>query len=521
MKQNIKFIPRLLAYCFLLSALISCKKTDQFYDTLNDLPQIDYWTHSYQSTYIVGDTMVITGKFQPVKNIGIAIGGIPANIIKTDSLIYMVYPPGGQAAIKTYKQQVSFLITSAMVGKGKEVNITLNGNSLTGSPVDIYSSGGPGSLTDSLKSVVISTFINNSNVFLNCINGKGDVYYYATTSKDLRHIKSDGSEEIVYDLSKSIDPTASVLITTFLAGGVDAQERYLYFSVSTSRGYRFCRLDLSTKQLSTLNQSVTLAAPYEGAIGSVNLIVTGIYPGAGNIVYLGIGTGTTINGLQVPDAVASYDITTAKVTYIYKQIARIDGATYSEMPGVSLRAIELGNVSSLRISPDENILYALEAGFAQDATTNIEVFDLQERIRIKQLITVNLRANSFNVINPFTALQINIGGGSAPDYAFGYLPMPGQRLQVLLYQFIASTSNTTQNIANQNGFPKWITFNFNEERTYTYAPGRFEQGNYIFQPTQRLSPKSTAIDQLLNYDAAGNLYMTVNGKMALIKTQMK
>ncbi len=521
MKQNIKFIPKLLAFFFLLSALISCKKADNAYQTLNGLPQIDFFTHPYQLTYAVGDTMVITGKFQPVQNAVVTIGGITARIIKTDSIPYAVYGTGS-VAVNTYKEQITFLITAAMAGKGQQVKITVNGNSVIGSAVDIYNSGGPGSLTDSLKSVVVATFADNRNIFLSCINGKGDIYYYAAATKDLRHIKTDGSEEVLYDLSKSIDPSANVPIMNFLAGGVDPQGRYLYFSVNTPTDYRLCRLDLNARLLSTINQSKTLASPYEGAVGSVNLIVTGIYPGSGNIVYLAVGTGVISFGIQIPDAIARYDLSTGKITYIFKQVATVSGpSNYNGIPGVSLSAIELGPVQSLRFSPDENLMYTLESGRAQDGTTNIEIFDLQEQIRINQLITVNKRGGSsvFNVINPFTALQIGLGSGTAPDIAFGFMPMPGQRLQTLLLQFVAGQG--TQNVARQNGFPKWITLNFNEARTYAYAPGRFDQGGYVFQPTQGLSPQLADIDQLLNYDSSGNFYMTANGKTALIKTQNK
>lgn len=529
MKQNIFLFKRLLSKLFtlglMLSALASCKKSDHFFTKLQSLPQVDYSTsNAYKSAYTVGDTMCITGRLQPQNGLKITIGGVKATIVKADTIPYNL--PGGLEAGNSHLERAYLLITDKMVGKAQEVKITTGGYSITGAAVDIYPAVEPGSFSKSLKAVAVKPFADPNNTFLFCQNGKGDVYYYAAATKDLRHIKKGGSEEILYDLSESLDTGSQVLVTSFLAGGINPQGTKLYFSVSTSQGYRLYMLDLGSKELNLLNQSTGLAEPYEGQIDKINLLVTGIYPDSAGNLYLAIGLGngkllTNDGSVFLPDALARYNLAENKVSYIYKNFYR--SSTSGRLPGAYITNVTISySITGFAISPDENLLYLLGQNTGTFNKT-IEVFDLDVSTKLVAFNTGNSTngLTQLDVIGPFSKLQLNMGVGTpyAAEAAFGYLPMPGKRLQILLYQYLQINSVGTGNIPPQYGFPRWITFDFDQQRSYAYAPGRFNSGGYVFGLTRNTQPVATKEDRLLNYDEEGNLYMTANGKSVLIKTQ--
>lgn len=146
-------------------------------------------------------------------------------------------------------------------------------------------------------------------------------------------------------------------------------------------------------------------------------------------------------------------------------------------------------------------MYSVEVSNATDV---IKLYDLSAHIFLQE-VHPNFSSSStitqYDAVAPFSGLQIKLKYGA--DNSFGYLPMPGKRLQVLLYQNYAQGANY--------GFPKWIVFDFINKRTYAYALGKFQQGDngqYVFRES----------DQLLNYDEGGNLYMTGNGISYLLKT---
>ncbi|HEK22191.1 MAG TPA: hypothetical protein ENO28_17245 [Bacteroidetes bacterium] len=483
-----------LALSFVIMVLIlqACKKADDFYDKLQALPQIDNTNNfAYKPAYIVGDTMVITGKLYPDKNLQITVGGTTTTIVKTGKI---------KDGFANMLDQVSIIITGGMAGKGKEVKITSGDYSTLGASIDVYTPGGVGSFDRELKSVRLKTFNNGSqNIFLHCQNGKGDVYYYSAINKDLRHVNKNGEETIIYDLSGALFSGGAV-ITSFQAGGVDPNGENLYFSAGTSRAdYVFVKIDLNSKQLTVLNQSQTIAAPYEGSVNTVKMIISGIYPDSKGNVYLGIGINDGSNGSTLPDAIARYNKADNGIRYLFKNLI-YGGTSYPGMPGTN---IPFTNTAiKLRFSPDEKLMYVMEESF-RDFSAVIEVYDLDARVKLNDFATSDVTGTGsrFNVIGPFSSLQFNMGSGRDINQTFGYLPLPGKRLQVLLFQAGA----------NKFGFPKWVVFDFTEQRTYAYAPGTFDQnsGAYAFRDG----------DELLNYDGEGNLYATSNGKSYLLKTQ--
>ena len=297
-------------------------------------------------------------------------------------------------------------------------------------------------------------------------------------------VTKDGVSTKLYDLS-------ALRILSFLAGGVDSKDQYLYFSAVSSTGYALYRLDMTAKSLTKLNQSSGLKAPYEGKISNVQMVVTAIYPDSTGNLYLGIGkgNGNTPALNSVPDAIAVFSVADSSVHYIYKNLNY--GITYSGMPGV----IFLPNSTSIRVLPDEHILYSIGNYNSVTSLPGIMEYNMNIGVLLQDVeppVVGSYDYNSFlpfrDVIAPFSGLKSNL------HVAFGYLPMPGRRLQILL----------------QNTW--WTVFDFANKRTYAYATGNFQQGAstvYSFGST----------DYLLNYDEEGNLYMTSNGVTYFIKTQ--
>lgn len=506
--------------CYLLLSLGACKKSDQFYNQLKSLPQIDLRTgFAYNPAYITGDTMVITGLMKPINTLQINIGSVKANIVSVDSAKYK-YPGGGgvNGFDSTYVDRVKIVITQAMEGKKQEVKLINNGNSALGPSIDVYPYGGKGSFNDSLKLVPVKTFPGTGNVFLHANNGKGDIYYYAPGTHDLRHIKKDGSEDVLLSMSNLTDQFGPYTINTCVTGGVNPQGTTAYLSVITDNGgYRFLKINIQSKTLSTLNSSVAIAAPFEGKIDQVKIVINGIYPDSKGNVYLAVSNNSAG---KTPNAVALYAENTGQLSYIFKVVDYALFAPISGMPGVEIKLPAVDqHIQGVRFSPDENLLYALT--FANITTQGgINVYDLSARMKLDQFqpSTPPVAGGGLNILGPFSSLRV--AWNYEADRNFGLLPMPGRRLQTLQYQFYGPYGGDLAATA-KSGFPKWTVVDFSEQRIYAYATGRCNVGNYTFGPYDRFQGPSVSVtDQLLNYDEDGNLYMTANGKSVLVKTQV-
>ncbi|MET0636071.1 MAG: hypothetical protein ABWZ25_08570 [Chitinophagaceae bacterium] len=510
-------------YCFLtcclLFSLAACKKSEQFYDQLKGLPQIDQRPEfAYKPAYITGDTMVITGLMKPLNTLLVNIGGTKANIISVDSVKYR-YPSGGgvYGYDSTYLDRIKIVITQAMEGKSKEVKLTNNGHSLIGSTIDVFSIGGKGSFNDSLKLVAMKTFSNTGNIFLYGNNGKGDIYYYEQSSKSLRHINKDGSEEALFDFSILNDQFGNYTIGNFLTGGVNPQGTIAYLAVTTSSGdYKLLKLDIKAKILSTLNKSAAIGIPYEGNIQDVKIVIKGIYPDSKGNIYMTIGNN---NVEQTPSAVAVYNDKNGQFAYIFRILDQ-NIEKFPGMPGVGLEMPATDqHIQGIRFSPEENLLYALTF-VNTPGQGGVSVYDLSARVKLEQF-QPNLPSGAvkpLDILGAFSSL--GIFWDSTPDRCFGFLPMPGKRLQVMQYQFFGPFGANPSETA-KNGLPKWTVLDFAEQRIYAYGLGRCNVGNNAFGPYSRYNGATVNItDQLLNYDEEGNLYMTANGKTALVKTQV-
>lgn len=516
-------------YCFIGIVFSACNDAEQFKQTLDDLPQISNTNaYKYKSAYSVGETMVITGFLYPEKNLKITIGGVEAPLLEEYIGNIKVTPPHGE---EYTLNQVSVKITEEMgVGANRPVTVTTAGNTIQGASIEIYALGGEGSFDRPLSLQEIIRFNTNQrqNIYFYCVNGKGTVYYFDNTSKDLRRLRKGETEpEILLTATQlRTDQDGTFTLSRFLAGGVNPQETKAWVSLQTSASTQvsFTEIDLENKTLERLNISTEIAPPYTGNIGEVNLKASGIYPDNTGNVYLYVGPASSApqdgSAASRALAVAKYNSDTQQVEYIFRTPNTV--SQYRDLPGVML-PVSIGNSPfTLYLSPGEAVLYVFyqkrvsgPSGAIEDITAQA-VLNLNSRMNILNFIPTNFERDFNSFLGPFEVVKFayDFGGSSGylPQAAtnFGFMPLPGLRTLFLLYQ--EKPKNATQYFPSAS-FPRWLAADFKERRIYQYHTGRFEQGGYA------LSSATARPDQLLNYDEEGYLYMTANERSVLVKTK--
>ncbi|MET6998689.1 hypothetical protein [Chitinophaga defluvii] len=490
-----------IACCLCLALLYGCKKADNFYETLDGLLQVDGSAdRAYRTSYVVGDTLQIYGLLKADKDLEVWINGIKGNIIDKSLVDYRT-SEGDQRNM----DRIRVLISEEMIGSNLPVEFRNGDLRGTGPAIDVLSYYGNNSFTQELTQQTTYTFPDRSNIFLYCASGKGDVYYYSQTDKRIRHIGKDGTSAVIKDLSLPLPDGANV--QEFLAGGVDPGKQNLYFSVHTDKGYALYRMILANQNLTLLNSSASIGAPFSGQLSAVQIAVTSIYPDKNGNLFLGIGNSTILKSLPV--ALAYCTAADQSFSYLYKW----DGS----VPGLPAELLPLGtDHRGWRLNPDEKRLYIL--GFSNITGFAIDVYDTESRVKL-QRVSFAGGNDPFTFVGNFPSLKINLSNGNtnSPDLCFGLMPMPGNRLQALLYQYYQYPA--TNELASGRDFPKWTVFDFDSNRTYAYAKGKFDQGAVVFNPSTYLFPKNSAVDELLNWDEDGHLYMSTNGKKLLIKTK--
>jgi len=478
----------------LLLMLTSCNKADEFKDTLDNIPQISNATgYKYKSSYVLGDTITITGILHPDKNLRIEIGNVTATILSMDTIYYGILNGAG------IMQQAHLIITKDMgIGKKRSVVVYNGTNSVTGASINIYDKGGEGSFDNPLQFTDVLPSAGRQNVYLSCINGKGDIYYYNFLENSICKLTKDGTVTTLLSTAElTTDQNETFNVQNFIAGGVNPQGTTAYVSLQTESDYRFCQLDLTSKTVTTINTTTSsdISSPYEGKLSNMNTIFSGVFPDSAHTVYVFIGTTRQYPG-QNAKAVASYDTQTKAFNYLFKT-----SRAQSDMPGVLLTNYFSSSSDDIRIYPQEKTLFYFfnYLGTSSSGIRAVSRYSLSSRIKINEFTSQTVSGSSN--IGSFTGISFSVGNG------WGYMPMSGYRLETLYNNSSTSTSNE-----------QWLVMDFRNERTYQNAPGVFTFGTYFIGPT---ISGSTRIDEMLNYDETGNLYMTANNRSAIVRTISK
>lgn len=523
-KYTCKEIMSILACWMIITLLSSCDDAEQFKQTLDDLPQINSTsTYKYKSAYGVGDTLTITGFLYPEKGLKITVGGVEAPVFKRKDIEVK------SSAGETYTlNQVSFVITEKMgIGSNRSVLVNTAGNTVQGASIEIYEIGGKGSFSAPLGLEEIIKFNTNrrQNVYLHCINGTGSIYYFDYVSKDLRRLRKGETEpEIILTATQlKTDQNGSFTLSKFLAGGINPQETKAWISVqtSTSTEVSFAEIDLENKTLERLNISTSIATPYTGNIGEVNMKASGIFPDSQGNVYLWIGSTSSapqdLSAASRASAVAKYDSGTRRLEYIF----RTKNAD-SSYPGVMLPLSKTSVPFSMYIAPDEALLYVFYQNTVNYLYNTADipsqaVINLNSKAAVMIFTPTNFVYEYTSYLGPFSNIKIAYDFVQGATYYpnagrnFGFMPLPDMRFLILWYQKTLLTSGFPS-----SSFPKWLVADFKEKKMYQYHTGRFEQKDYTLSDNSTGRP-----DQVLNYDDEGHLYMTASERQVLVKTIAK
>jgi len=373
------------------------------------------------------------------------------------------------------------------IGPDRPITITSSGNTIQVRSIEIIESSTMGHLQGPVQwQRVVNLPSGTTPLF--CLNGKGTVFFW-TTANTVTRIAKDGTSTQVFSGNGLSDSFGNFTISTFNAGGVDPTERYLYFSAITADGnadnltnniYRFCRVDLQSGQLTTLNRSAlpktnpTLASmqPHEGGIAKVKVFqATGICPDSKGNVYVQLSQ----------DAMA-------KLTTDGQFIYLLNYNSNPSLPGVKIRQ---PLALSLAVSPDEGLLYAR----LQGVTVGVSLFDLDAQAEIY--------TNAFTYWNPVTSVYDPYISGT-----FGVLTLPSQSANLALPG--KRLLNFYNARADRNVPATLGLLNFDLKRGERYAPSGLNTGTFNLD---------NGTDQWLNYDGEGMIYGTANSKTVIVKTK--
>lgn len=481
--------------------LSACNKAENYFEKLDIQPEI---RTDYQSVYGVGDTLILEGRLNPEKNLEIHIGGMKAEI---SSITRFPRAAGSIRIEGDSLDRARIVIREEMgIGTDRPVTVTSAGITIQCPAIEIIEGINNGYLPHPVQLVRHAGF-SAGYVPLFCQNGKGTVYYWNRDQRITR-IDKDGSNTIVLEAGALSDAHGNFTVTTFNAGGVDQQEHNLYFSAITTDGhadnngnqvYRFCRYDLQTRQLTTLNRSLYPATasqriwdaftPFEGSIVTTRLFAAdGIYPAGNGHIFIHIPQSSTVARLDASGELTYLFRLGPSVPPVYNPAT---GANYST---VQIRLMLPGTTISTRFSsirgvlPDENILYANTAS----AVSNITQIDLANSVQTYNFTPPYVQSFQDAVITgSFNILTYNASA------SLGYLPLPDARILALYYP---GTDNAR--------YPAFATLSFREEAGRRYAPGTLARNGYNL----------TGNGQMLNYDEEGMIYMTANNNTMIVKT---
>lgn len=495
-----------IAILFLLFALssfsiLSCKKTDQYYEVLKTQPEV---LKDYEPIYEVGTAMLIAGRFSET-DLQIRVGDIQAEIIKVERIL-------PSSSYRDSIQQVSIRIDKSMgIGMNRPVSITSSGITISAPDIEIIEDSQSGVLTGKLTVVKIADYPTNSNPVY-CRNGKGNLYFLNKASFTVTRMNATGEMLNVFDPSVLKDNDGKPFTFSRLNGlGIDPNERYLYLSLYTQASgsqenhfYRLIRYDLENKTTEVLNKTsysrlaskriLQSVKPFEGDIAQVKIFTaTGIYPDSEGNIYFDMDQ-MFITKLD-KDGRYSYlfkldPISTVNISNPVDLAPEIFDPNLNEFytrmkssllfPGVQMDITAMRNMT---LNPD-----------AKEYWYHLNRVSLSNQVLINSFKGKDKEGSK----PPYISGSFGVLNGSPyGNDIWGRLPIAKGKLLVLYFQGL-----------NHKDFPAWGVIDFEQKRGYRYAPGRFDTKGH----------RMTESDLLLEYDAEGMLYLTADNKKVILKT---
>lgn len=500
-----------LGVCLLLS-LNACKDADAFYEVLDAQPEI---VADYQTLYMVGDTLTIRGRLNPKNNLLIYIGNIPVEILETTTETPLNSPLTLDVA--------KIRITEAMgIGRDRTIRITSGSSSISAPAIEIVGDANAAVLEKQLQLVKVAD-IPDGALPIYSRNGKGNVYAWNNDSKKLFRISTDGNTKEVFTEANCVDAHGAFTLAEFNAGAVSTDEHYFYFSAKVNEQeqdrtlelFKLGRFDLQSGELTILNRTEysllrsrrTLAAaqPFEGKVGDVKIYrITALYPDSKGNVYFSL-MGRFLTQLD-PEGNYSYRLNFADKTLM------------STMPATDALFLPLVNnpttnnyYSTVQIHqtlPGEKLNYSmnfmdLEAMQLYSKVYNagritLRVTDMVTRIPMAEYPN---RGRAVGEAIYATASLTSFNGNLVRQVAPYLDPISSNGKLISLY-----FPSEEQRGAVVGGV--LCEIDFDQQKATRYAPGTLRFNDYVLE----------SFDHLLDIDDEGMLYMTVNNRTEIVKT---
>jgi hypothetical protein len=432
------------ACLLLLPGTQACNGTDAYYDRLTGIPQAALGQYSYRPNYAVGDTIDIYGYFGALdSDLHVRIGAVDGQLASRSSTVKNL-------------QLVRVPVTVAMgLGAGRPVRFVLDGQTTEGPPIYIRAAGGTPVFKDTLEMVPTGFDFDPVQIyFVQSWTGTGRVFYFDLTAGTLNAWKDSVSTPL---LGNFRDASGAFTITSVAGAGVDRKERYLYFSAatqdsgSTATVWRFSKIDLATKQLTTLNRTpgTLTGGPWEGPIAQVKLpLLPWVFVAESGEIYMSPSGAREV--MRAATTAAGKIDAAGNVSYL---AGSIRGTTVAR-PAMSFSNPGGGRGAlMIAMDPDRHLFYRLDyvQSFNQRLHFIINVWDLEQGREAYSFAPHEASLGVPLVLDgPFEAVQYDQGGA--------WFVMNGRPV------FFLSSSNTFNNVSAA------VRVDFERRETETYAP---------------------------------------------------
>lgn len=309
-----RYLVWLLAISLLAAA--SCKKTDKYAELVNDQPYIVmtsfglYGTglptySGYQTNFLIGDTVVLLGKFFMDKPGFHILFGNEAAKIAFHAQVNAAPDSMNQYTGKPEKlDYVKFAITRGMgVGTKVPVTITANGMTIQGPSVSIQQFKGVLGKTDTtlfVDSITnwvpadVNTYMSNSLPLSLNTSISRDGVICLNNLTDLFILQNGTFVRFMGTGDQFTDHGTSFSINRLLGSVISIAGDSLAFSAEVNENapdaassfiFRLCKMDLATKTITTINRTALLKGipaangalgPFKGDASRANLIASNL-----------------------------------------------------------------------------------------------------------------------------------------------------------------------------------------------------------------------------------------------------